>query len=403
MAPFDWIALLGQLEFAIYFLIGIGFGLVLESSGFGDSRKLAAQFYLKDMRVFKVMFTGIITTATLVYLTSRFGFLDINRVWINPTYLTSAIAGGLIMGVGFIVGGFCPGTSVVAAATLKLDGIFFLIGVTIGTGIFGETVGLFEPFWNAQALGRFTLSELFNVSDGAIVLVMVVAAVLLFYGAEAVESWMNNRPFSWRPTQTWRWSAAAVLVAMASVVFLGGPATSDTQWRWVASVKTPLLEKREVYVSPLELREMMDNTMLKLSIFDVREEKEFNLFHLRDAKLMSFSALTDRSFLKGLRLEPANTVRVLVDSDEKTATEVWKGLTGGGISNVYILEGGLPAWHKYFAFAQAEEHKTGELLPVDLSLGERALLAHPPLPNPIPTYAKKVKVETKKALKGGCG
>ena len=94
---------------------GVGFGVVLELSGFGDSRRLSAQFYLRDMTVIKVMFTGIVVAAVLIHLASAFQLLDMSKVWINPTYLVPGIVGGLIMGVGFIVGGFCPGTSLVAA------------------------------------------------------------------------------------------------------------------------------------------------------------------------------------------------------------------------------------------------------------------------------------------------
>ena len=122
MAPFHARAHLGTLVyFLIFFLIGMAFGAVLEMSGFGDSRRLAAQFYLRDMTVLKVMFTGIIVAAVLILLASALQLLDTERVWVNPTYLPPGIVGGLIMGVGFIIGGFCPGTSLVAAATLKID------------------------------------------------------------------------------------------------------------------------------------------------------------------------------------------------------------------------------------------------------------------------------------------
>ncbi len=92
--------------YTITFLIGAAFGYVLEIGGFGNSTKLAAQFYLKDMTVFKVMFMGIIVAMVLVFAASGLGWLDYNRVYVNPTYLWPGVVGGLIMGVGFIIGGF---------------------------------------------------------------------------------------------------------------------------------------------------------------------------------------------------------------------------------------------------------------------------------------------------------
>ena len=148
MAPFTALLHPGTLVyFLVYLLIGMGFGTILEMSGFGDSRKLAAQFYFKDMTVLKVMFTGIVVACMFIFLSSSLGWLNYDKIWVNPTYLWPEIVGGLIMGVGFIVGGFCPGTSVVAAATLKLDGIIFVLGGLFGVWAFGESVGSFEGFF----------------------------------------------------------------------------------------------------------------------------------------------------------------------------------------------------------------------------------------------------------------
>ena len=142
MAPFDLATSLGPVAYALVFgAIGFGFGAALEMGGFGDTRKLAGQFYFQDMTVLKVMFTGIAVAAVLVALATGFGLLDMSRVFVNPTYLWPGIVGGLIMGVGFVIGGFCPGTSIVAASTLKVDGMFFLLGALGGVWLFGETVG----------------------------------------------------------------------------------------------------------------------------------------------------------------------------------------------------------------------------------------------------------------------
>lgn len=92
--------------YLIFLAIGFAFGYTLEVAGFGNSKKLAAQFYFKEMTVLKVMFTGIIVAMVLIFGASAIGLLDYNLVWVNPTYLWPGIVGGLIMGVGFILGGF---------------------------------------------------------------------------------------------------------------------------------------------------------------------------------------------------------------------------------------------------------------------------------------------------------
>ena len=192
MAPFHLTA--GTLGYALTFgALGAGFGAALEMGGFGDTRKLAAQFYFKDMTVLKVMFTAIAVAAVLVAGASAFGLLGMSRVWVNPTYLWPGIVGGLVMGVGFIVGGFCPGTSLVAASTLKVDGMIFLAGALVGVFGFGETVSSFEPFFLSSFMGRFTLDRWLGISTGAAVLLVVALALTMFWGAELLER-SHDRP-----------------------------------------------------------------------------------------------------------------------------------------------------------------------------------------------------------------
>ena len=137
-------------SYVVYLFIGIAFGFVLEISGFGNSKILAAQFYFKDMTVLKVMFGAIIVAMVMLFGAAAVGLVDYNLLWVNPTYLWPGIVGGLIMGFGFIIGGFCPGTSLVAAATAKIDGIFFVMGVLFCIFKFGETVDNFAQFSNSN-------------------------------------------------------------------------------------------------------------------------------------------------------------------------------------------------------------------------------------------------------------
>ena len=107
MAPFDLAATLGTAgSIVVLLVIGFGFGFARERAGFGNSCKLAAQFYLHDMTVLKVMFTAIVVAMLLVFWASALMQLDFERVFVNPTYLWPGIIGGLLLGVGFIIGGY---------------------------------------------------------------------------------------------------------------------------------------------------------------------------------------------------------------------------------------------------------------------------------------------------------
>jgi len=191
MAPWDLDIELGKIfASVVYLLIGFAFGFILESAGFGDSRRLAAQFYFRNLAVLKVMFTAILVAMVAIFWASGIGWLDYEDVWVNPTYLWPGILGGLIMGVGFVFGGFCPGTSLVGAATLKLDAVWFVAGAAVGIHGFGETVGLFEDFWYSGDLGRFTLQDWLGQPVGMVVLGLVVIGVIMLWAAGLLRRWL---------------------------------------------------------------------------------------------------------------------------------------------------------------------------------------------------------------------
>lgn len=349
MAPFpQLITQPGFTALALPLLIGIGFGASLEMSGFGDSRKLAAQFYLKDMTVLKVMFTGIVVAGVLLGLSAALGWLDFERVFVNPTYMLPGILGGLIMGVGFIIGGFCPGTSLVAASTLKIDGILFLLGVTSGIFAFGETVGLYGGFWQSSALGRFTLPEFFQVDAGIVLIGVVAMALFMFRLAELSEAHFGRRqPASalrFFPQRRAAWGFGGALLALAVLAAVVGQPSAERRWRTQAPILGERLTTRAVYAHPLEVAELMQDTSVHTRIIDLRPEREYNLFHLRQAENLDLASLRERTTIKRFQALPPNTVFFTVSNDEALATEAWQLLAAQGVGNVYVLEGGINNW-----------------------------------------------------------
>jgi rhodanese-related sulfurtransferase len=412
MAPFSLADALGAYgSNAVYFLIGIGFGTALEMSGFGNSTKLAAQFYFKDMTVLKVMFTAIVTAMLLVFLTSGLGWLDYDRVWVPPTYLWPGIIGGLIMGVGFIIGGFCPGTSLVAVATLKVDGLFFFLGVTFGIFIFGETVAEITGFWTSSDFGRWSIPEWLGLSTGVTVLGVVLMAIAMFGGAELSERFFGDEP---------RRSGAKVLRRLSMglvcggllVLWIGQPTIAD-KWDRVATEKQLLLDNREVQIEPAELLHLLSDNKINLLLIDVRSEASFNLFHLEGSRRYNIEELTGE--VDELLREPPSTVIILTSEDEVRSTEAWKLLVAEDVPNVYLLEGGLNHWLEVFGHFGHEDcppletlaGETGEERLQHLfraAVGSAHPSADPDAHGEDLEFEEKVKIERKKALGGGgCG
>lgn len=169
------------------FLIGIGFGFVLEANGFSSSRRLAGMFYGYDATVLKVFFTAAITASLGLLFMSLFGWIDLSFIYINPTYLWSTIGGGVIMGAGFILGGYCPGTSFCAAAIGKLDALAFIGGIFIGIFVFTEGFPLWEDFYMAKFMGSPLLNESLNLSRGLLTFLIILVALGMYWVAELAE------------------------------------------------------------------------------------------------------------------------------------------------------------------------------------------------------------------------
>jgi uncharacterized protein len=169
------------------FIIGIGFGFVLEQSGFSSSKKLAGVFYGYDTVVLKVFFTAAITAMLGLLFFSLFGWIDLNLVYVNPTYLTSAIVGGAIMGLGFIMGGYCPGTSFCGASIGKIDALVFIGGLFLGVLIFGLGYNIWDKMYMAKFLGSPKVSTSLGLSDGLFALFLIIIALAMFWVAELAE------------------------------------------------------------------------------------------------------------------------------------------------------------------------------------------------------------------------
>lgn len=169
------------------FIVGIGFGFVLERSGFSSSRKLAGMFYGYDTTVLKVFFTAAIVAMLGLLFFSLFGWIDLSLIYINPTFLWSAIVGGAIMGAGFILGGFCPGTAFCALSIGKLDALAFIGGLVIGVLIFTEGFPMWEGLFYAENMGTPTINELLGIERGTFGLLLILAALGMFFVGEWAE------------------------------------------------------------------------------------------------------------------------------------------------------------------------------------------------------------------------
>lgn len=162
-------------------LAGVLFGYILEAAGFGSPRKLTAQFRLQDWAVFKVMFTAVLVAAAGLWLLDVFGIFGSQKVFIPTSFFWAVAIGGLLIGAGFAIGGYCPGTSVAGLMSGRLDALLFMAGMMIGVAGFAWFFEPLQPLYTAaQGPKGQTLSDLFGVPTWIILLVLAVIAVAGF-------------------------------------------------------------------------------------------------------------------------------------------------------------------------------------------------------------------------------
>jgi len=178
--PADW-------NNAIALLLGMGFGFVLEASGFSSSRKIMGTFFGYDFVVLRVFFTAAVTSMVGILYLDYFGWVDFGQLYIHPTYLMSAIIGGVIMGAGFSLGGYCPGTSYCAVAIGKLDALAYSIGLFLGIYLFTFMYPWFEKIYNNGFMGYLTASEYFGISNQWFVFIVVIVALVMFFAVSIIQ------------------------------------------------------------------------------------------------------------------------------------------------------------------------------------------------------------------------
>ena len=205
-------------------ILGFAFGFVLERSGFGRAQKLVAQFHGTDMTVLKVMFTAVVTASLGIVILAGVGVFDLAEVQQRyPTYLWPQIVGGLMLGGGFMLAGYCPGTGYVAIASGKLDALAAIGGVVVGTVLYSEVEPALGSFPTSGALGPLSIPKLLGLPAPVAAALVAAVAAAAFLGADRVERLLGGKSIGTARARKVVFGAFVVLAAIA-VVTLAIPA-----------------------------------------------------------------------------------------------------------------------------------------------------------------------------------
>jgi len=329
-----------EVSLIVAFVLGIAFGFFLERAGFGSARKLVAQFYFTDLAVLKVMFTAIITAMVGLYAVSRLGMMDLSLVFLTPTFLVPQMVGGVLLGIGFVIGGYCPGTSVVSAATGRLDAVMYLLGMGAGVFAYAEGHALLGDWPESTSLGELTIAQWTGLPHGLVVLAVVLMAIGAFAAAEFAERSLGGVQHGsdaltagmlrLNPARV----LALVLVAFGVFAAVGGSPYREDRAEPVAQAS----DSRPVRsIAPTDLATWIIVGRADFDLVDVRSAEDFAAGSIPGARSATPAVLEG--------LDRATTQKmIVVAQDDAASIAAAQALRQAGCGAVYALAGGFDAW-----------------------------------------------------------
>lgn len=376
----------------ISLLVGVGFGFALERGGFGSSKILSGIFYFKDWRVLKVMFTAIVTAMLGLYLVDGAGLLVMDEVAFRSTYLYAQVVGGLILGVGFVVAGYCPGTSIVGAVSGRLDAIVCLAGVVLGIGVFEESYAWLKDFYLAGYMGEVSIAQWSGIPQGVVVLAVVLVALGAFWATERFGPNGRLRPDTEASARRLPGLVRGAGLAMGAgalvaVVQLAGPG----QTRPISEVRADeVAAGLQPGVDALDLAAWLVEGRDDVLVLDVRAATDDAAVTLPGALALEPEVLVD--FRRRPALGPDRVLVVVDEAGAEPATRVVGALRAAGL-DAKRLDGGAAAWRDDVLAETALDPRAAalRLLVSGQSAFEGAAPPPPPKPGAAPLPRKKKK------------
>ncbi len=127
-------------------ILGIFFGFALQRVGANNPQNIINMLRLKDLHLMKAIFFAIGISSTLLFLLMAVGIIDSGHLSVKSSYF-GVILGGALLGLGFAIAGYCPGTSLTALADGRKDALFFVGGGLVGALVYTLVYGTIEETW----------------------------------------------------------------------------------------------------------------------------------------------------------------------------------------------------------------------------------------------------------------
>ena len=161
-------------------LIGVAMGFFIQRVRASSPAMIARNLRLENLSIIKFMALTIAVGMIVVYALNLF-IPSLLHFDVKPTYVLGVLLGGLVFGVGFGLGGYCPGTSVVGIGEGRKDAMVAVLGGVVGALVFTLVyAAVIAPIVSVADYGKITLADVLHIAPfplaltvGAIFLVVI--------------------------------------------------------------------------------------------------------------------------------------------------------------------------------------------------------------------------------------
>jgi len=116
-------------------VLGFAFGFVLDRVGATNPGYIIRMLNFSNLHLMKTILLAIGIGSSVLFAGLLVGLIDVGHLSVKSAY-AGVFVGGLLLGAGFAVSGFCPGTGLAAAATGRKDAMVFVLGGLLGAAAY---------------------------------------------------------------------------------------------------------------------------------------------------------------------------------------------------------------------------------------------------------------------------